>query len=58
VGATGHDPVPGGDQLRALRGLRKFADAVRNADGELVADARIPHEIVEAALADLAANPE
>ncbi len=36
----------------------KFADAVRNADGELVANARIPHDIVEAALADLSANPE
>lgn len=35
----------------------KFADAVRNADGELVANARIPHDIVEAAQADLAANP-
>jgi uncharacterized membrane protein len=35
----------------------KFADAVRNADGELVANARIPHDIVEAARADLAANP-
>jgi hypothetical protein len=35
----------------------KFVDAVRNADGELVANARIPHDIVEAAHADLAANP-
>jgi uncharacterized membrane protein len=36
----------------------RFAEAVRNADGELVANARIPHDIVEAALADLAANPD
>ena len=35
----------------------KFADAVRNADGVLVANQRIPHEIVEAAQADLVANP-
>jgi hypothetical protein len=27
----------------------KFADAVRNADGELVANARIPHEVVQEA---------
>ena len=36
----------------------KFAQAVRNADGELVANERIPHEIVEAARADLVANPD
>jgi hypothetical protein len=36
----------------------RFTEAVRNADGELVANARIPHDIVEAALADLAANPD
>lgn len=36
----------------------KFAEAVRNADGELVANERIPHEIVEAARADLVANPD
>jgi hypothetical protein len=35
----------------------KFADAVRNADGQLVANERIPHEIVEAAQADLVAYP-
>ncbi len=34
-----------------------FAEAVRNADGEVVANARIPHDVVEAALADVAANP-
>lgn len=35
----------------------KLAEALRRADGELVANARIPHEIVEAAKADLVANP-
>jgi hypothetical protein len=36
----------------------KFVEAVRNADGELVANERIPYEIVEAARADLVANPD
>jgi hypothetical protein len=36
----------------------KLAQAVRNADGELVANEGIPHDIVEAARADLAANPD
>jgi uncharacterized membrane protein len=35
----------------------KIAEAVRNAGGELVANERIPHDIVEAARADLVANP-
>jgi Family of unknown function (DUF6325) len=35
----------------------RFAEAVRNADGQLIANERIPYEIVEAARADLAANP-
>jgi hypothetical protein len=29
----------------------KFAEAVRNADGRLVANERIPHEVVQAAMA-------
>ncbi len=36
----------------------KFAEAVRNADGQLIANERIPYDIVEAAQADLAANPD
>jgi uncharacterized membrane protein len=36
----------------------KLAEAVRNADGEVVANERIPHDIVEAAMADVAANPD
>jgi nitrogen regulatory protein PII-like uncharacterized protein len=36
----------------------RFVEAVRNADGELVANERIPYEIVEAARADLVANPD
>ena len=35
----------------------KLAEALREADGELIANERIPHDIVEAAYADLAANP-
>jgi uncharacterized membrane protein len=35
----------------------KLAAALRGADGELVANERIPHDIVEAARADLVANP-
>ena len=35
----------------------KFAEAVRNADGQLVANERIPYEIVAAAREDLVANP-
>jgi hypothetical protein len=35
----------------------KFAEAVRNADGQLVANERIPHEVVAAAREDLVANP-
>jgi Family of unknown function (DUF6325) len=36
----------------------RLTEAVRNADGELIANERIPHDIVEAARADLAANPD
>jgi hypothetical protein len=35
----------------------KFAEALRNADGQLVANERIPYEIVAAAREDLVANP-
>ena len=35
----------------------KFAEAVRNADGQLVENERIPYEIVAAAREDLVANP-
>jgi hypothetical protein len=36
----------------------RLAEAVRDADGELVANQRIPHDIVETAMADFAANPD
>ena len=36
----------------------KLAKAVREADGEVVGHERIPYEIVEAARADLVANPD
>ena len=32
----------------------RFADAVRRADGEVIENARIPHDIVEAAIAETA----
>ena len=36
----------------------RFAEAVRNADGQLVANERIPYDIVQAALATRPPNPE
>jgi Family of unknown function (DUF6325) len=36
----------------------RFADAVRNADGQLVANERIPHDIVQAALSYAAESGE
>jgi hypothetical protein len=36
----------------------RFAEAVRNADGQLIANERIPHDIVQAALAYAAADGE
>ena len=35
----------------------RFAEAVRNADGQLVANERIPYEVVAAAREDLVTNP-
>lgn len=35
----------------------RFAEAVRNADGQLVANERIPYDVVQAALAYAAAEP-
>jgi hypothetical protein len=35
----------------------RFAQAIRSADGELLANERIPAEVVDAALADLAQQP-
>ena len=36
----------------------RFAEAVRNADGQLLANERIPHDVVQAALAYAAAEGE
>lgn len=36
----------------------RFAEAVRNADGQLIANERIPHDVVQAALAHAAAEGE
>jgi Family of unknown function (DUF6325) len=36
----------------------RFAEAVRNADGQLLANERIPHDVVQAALAHAAAEGE
>jgi hypothetical protein len=59
IAAEGLEPNSSGGMLLFENvWAAKFKDAVLNADGELVANARIPHEIVEAALADLAANPD